>query len=101
MPAIITTPRRLHLRAFTLVELLVVIGIIALLVAMLAPALNAARAQSQRVQCQSNLRQIGQELLIYSNSWRGYMFPSGCGGASNPWERWPMFVFKYGPLPNP
>src|SRR5579862_9512708 len=60
---------------FTLVELLVVIGIIALLVAMLLPSLNEARGAAKRVQCESNLRQIGQNLLIYSNEWRGWMYP--------------------------
>src|SRR5438132_792166 len=80
--------------AFTLVELLVVIGIIAVLIAMLLPSLNEARGQAQRVQCASNLRQIGQELLIYSNSWRGYMFPPNLGAGTKPWNRWPYHVFK-------
>jgi type II secretory pathway pseudopilin PulG len=50
-----------------LVELLVVIGIIALLVSMLLPALNKAREAGNRAACLSNLRQIGQMMMIYAN----------------------------------
>ena len=57
--------------AFTLVELLVVIGIIAVLVAMLLPALNKAKKQGMLVQCQSNLRQIMQGTLLYANDNKG------------------------------
>lgn len=81
-------------RAFTLVELLVVLGIIAILMAVLLPAMNAANRQAKRVQCQSNLRQLGQSLLIYAQSSNGWIVPPGLDDAVAPMERWPAVVFR-------
>src|SRR3954452_13610263 len=75
--------------AFTLVELLVVIGIIALLIAILMPSLSRARQQSQRIQCMSNMRQIGTATMQYTTENKGW-FPRAAGGgtAYDDWIYW-------------
>jgi len=66
-------------RAFTLVELLVVIGIISVLIALLLPALTAAKESAKRIKCMSNLRQISVAVRMYTQEWRGrtHWMPNG------------------------
>jgi prepilin-type N-terminal cleavage/methylation domain-containing protein/prepilin-type processing-associated H-X9-DG protein len=72
-------------RAFTLVELLVVIGIIALLVAILLPALNKARQQALLVNCAANLKSIGQAAYTYTVESKGFVPRDDFDGKENFW----------------
>lgn len=77
-------------RAFTLIELLVVIAIIALLMAILMPALNRVKKQARAVACQSNLKQWGTIWAIYTEDNNGF-FPTRTSGTG----RWINVLYDY------
>jgi type II secretory pathway pseudopilin PulG len=95
-------------KSFTLVELLVVIGIIAVLMGILLPALNAVRRAAQKVVCGTNLAGIGKAMLLYANDYGGD-FPRAGGARSRwgpngyiaSWYNQNGAQFVYGPSPAP
>src|SRR5437763_413206 len=78
---------------FTLVELLVVIAIIGVLVALLLPAIQAARESARRMSCQNNLKQLGLALHSFHDSYGG--FPPGRVNATATASSWPPFILPY------
>jgi prepilin-type N-terminal cleavage/methylation domain-containing protein/prepilin-type processing-associated H-X9-DG protein len=75
---------------FTLVELLVVIGIISLLISILLPSLNKARENAKQVQCLNNLRQLGVAFVMYANNYKGFYPKSAAVGnrRQDDWLHW-------------
>ena len=87
------TKSRRGICAFTLIELLVVISVIALLIALLLPALRTARDSAQAVMCSSNLRQLGLVLPMYANDYDSQLPPGIVDVMSS--GNWQDFIAPY------
>lgn len=92
--------RKKGVRGFTLVELLVVIGIIALLISILLPSLSKARRSALAINCQSNLRQVYLGFVMYAQDYKNALIPNGGKGlySSYEYEPWDAYMTEGGYL---
>ncbi len=87
-------PSHTRHRAFTLIELLVVISIIALLIAILLPALQMARQSGQRIACGSNQKQVYLAMAMYANDYDDYLLPAIWYESSHPVNAQSAWMFQ-------
>jgi len=90
-------PCALHMKvrcAFSLIEMLVVVGIISVLIAMLMPTVQTARESAKRTQCASNLRQLGYAIQSYANDNRGWI-PRDATLGHDDRPPWPLLLGRY------
>jgi prepilin-type N-terminal cleavage/methylation domain-containing protein/prepilin-type processing-associated H-X9-DG protein len=90
---------RYRQRGFTLVELLVVIGIIAVLIALLLPSLSRAREHARRTVCLSNLRQLASAMIMYNNENKGRFPAAGTSQQIDDWIYWEDEITASVPVP--
>lgn len=88
------------MKRFTLIELLIVIAIIAILAALLLPALNVAREKARNIACRGNLKSLYLIWNFYSNDYDEWCFPGN--GRTNLWgnQPWPKFLYELKYLPS-
>ena len=81
--------RKICKKSFSLIELLIVIAVMAILIAMLFPALRKAHNTAQRLTCIGNLKTIGQGVIFYAEDWNDWIYPNS---GNPPYWTW------YGPM---